>query len=122
MKKYISVNKESFQKLMKLFNVGERCVKNALAYRSHSELAKKIRHTAVKEYYGCTYTLDTEDNLFYDSDGCMRQVFRTGAEIYLDKQSGEGFVYDRKGNIAQHYENVMLTMIPEIQQFASTLK
>lgn len=122
MKKYISVNKEGMNRLMKVFKVGERCVKNALAYRSDSGTAKAIRFFAVKECGGCTYAVGEEDNLFYDSDGCMRQVYRSGVEIYLDKQGGSATVYDRRGNAVRRYEDVTLSMIPEIQNYASSLK
>ncbi len=55
MNKYISVNKEGIKALQRTFKVKgkeicERCVKNALAYRTNNELARKIRFAAIKHH------------------------------------------------------------------------
>ena len=60
MNKYISVNKEGIKALQRTFKVKgkpicERCVKNALAFRTDNDLARKIRFAAVKHHGGCTY-------------------------------------------------------------------
>ena len=73
MKKYISVSKEGIAKLQKAFRIdgkpiGERCVRNALAYRQNNDLAKKIRFVALKQYGGCTYYNIPEGEFFFDSD------------------------------------------------------
>lgn len=122
MEKYISVNKEGMKKLMATFRVGERCIKNALAYRSSNELARKIRYTAVKCYDGCTYYVGRESEIFFDSDSSMRCVCPNKAEIYFDKATGEGIIYDPKGNVAVRYENVPVSKIGEMQRFAESLK
>ena len=44
MEKYISVSKEGMERLKEAFKVGERCVKNALTFRSDNDLARKIRY------------------------------------------------------------------------------
>lgn len=121
MKKYISVNKEGIRKLMTVFSVGERCVKNALAYRSNSELAKKIQFTALEHYYGCTYYIGTEMECFFDSDSCMHQVFPNRAEIYVNKQTGEVTVYSPKGDVAARYADPHMSKIYEMQRFAAAL-
>lgn len=106
---------------MKAFNVTDRCVKNALAYRSDSELAQKIRCSAVRAYSGVTYYISSEFECFYDSDSNMHQVFPNGAEIYLDKTTGDGLVYDTQGNVAVRYADMRVKDIYEIQQMASAL-
>ena len=121
MKKYISVSKEGIRKLMATFKVGDRCVRNALAYRSNNELARKIQFTAVKHYGGCVYSVDKEAECFFDSDSCMRYVCPNGAEIYLDKQTGEGKIYDPQGTVVVSYPHVPLTKINEMQQYAAAL-
>lgn len=121
MRKYISVNKDAVVRLMEVFKVTERCVKNALAYRSDSELARKIRCSAVRAYSGVTYYISTEFECFYDSDSNMHQVFPNGAEIYLDKTTGDGLVYDTQGNVAVRYADMRVKDIYEIQQMASAL-
>lgn len=121
MNKYISVNKEGMKKLMATFRVGERCIKNALAYRTDSELARKIQFTAVKHYGGCTYYNIPEGEFFFDSDSCAFAVYPNGAEVRLDKQTGEGIVYDPKGNEVARREHIMLIQIPELTRMAKAL-
>lgn len=126
MNKYISVSKEGIKALQRTFKVkgkpiGERCVKNALAYRTNNELARKIRSAAIKHHMGCTYYVLHEGEFFFDSDSCWRAVYPNRAEIYLDKQTGEGTVYGPKGNVVARYENVMLSQIDEIKSVAAAL-
>lgn len=126
MNKYISVNKEGVKALQRSFRIKgkeicERCVKNALAYRTNNELAKKIRHTAIEQYNGCTYYITAEDQCFFDSDSCMRYVCLNKAEIYFDKQTGEVIVYDRKGRVHSRYDNVTVSQISGIQEIARAL-
>lgn len=69
MNKYISVSKEGVRALQRTFKVKgkeicERVVKNALAYRTDNELARKIRFAALKHHYGCTYYVLEEGEFF----------------------------------------------------------
>lgn len=126
MNKYISVNKEGIKALQRTFKVKgkpicERCVKNALAYRTDNELARKIRFAAVRHHGGCTYYVCKEGEFFFDSDSCWRAVYPNRAEIYFDKQSGEGIIYDPKGRIVARYENVLVSQIGEMQKIAEAL-
>lgn len=126
MNKYISVNKEGIKALQRTFKVKgkaicERCVKNALAYRTDNDLARKIRFAAVKHYGGCTYYNIPEGEFFFDSDSCARAIYPNGAEIYLDKQTGAGIVYGPKGEVVAKYDHVMLTQINELKSIAEAL-
>ncbi len=126
MNKYISVSKEGIKALQRTFKVKgkaicERCVKNALAYRTDNELARKIRFAAVKYHGGCTYYNIPEGEFFFDSDSCARAVYSNGAEIYLDKQTGEGVIYDPKGKVVARYENVRVSQIGGMQRYAAQL-
>lgn len=126
MNKYISVSKEGIKALQRTFKVKgkeicERCVKNALAYRTNNELARKIRFAAVKHHGGCTYYNIPEGEFFFDSDSCAFAVYANGAEVRLDKQTGEGFVYDPKGDVVARYEHVTLLQINELKRMAVTL-
>lgn len=126
MNKYISVNKEGIKALRRTFqvkgkNICERCVKNALAYRTNNELARKIRHAAIEHHGGCTYYVFDEPECFFDSDSCMRYVCPNKAEIYLDKQTGEGIIYDPKGNVVARYDKVPVSLILAMQQQARAL-
>lgn len=126
MNKYISVNKEGIKALQCTFKVKgkpicERCVKNALAFRTDNDLARKIRFAAVKHHGGCTYYNIPEGEFFFDSDSCARAIYSNGAEIYLDKQTGEGTVYGPKGEVVARYAHVTLTQINELKQMAEAL-
>lgn len=126
MNKYISVNKEGIKALQRTFKVKgkpicERCVKNALAFRTDNDLARKIRFAAVKHHGGCTYYNIPEGEFFFDSDSCARAIYSNGAEIYLDKQTDEGTVYGPKGEVVARYADVTLTQINELKQMAEAL-
>lgn len=126
MNKYISVNKEGIKALQRTFKVKgkaicERCVKNALAYRTNNELAKRIRFAAIQHHGGCTYYNLPEGEFFFDSDSCAFAVYANGAEVRLDKQTGEGFVYGPKGELVERREHVLLTQIPELSRIAQAL-
>lgn len=126
MEKYISVNKESMEKLRRIFGkVGkplcERTVKNALNFESDSELARKIRYCAKHNFFGVTYVVEREDMVcFFDSDGLMHQVFGNGAELYFDCKEGEIKLY-HKGDVVRRWGNILLTDIPELQATAAAL-
>lgn len=126
MNKYISVNKEGIKALQRAFKVkgkaiSERCVKNALAFRTDNDLARKIRYAAIKHHGGCTYYNIPEGEFFFDSDSCARAVYSNGAEIYLDKQTGEGTVYGPKGHVVAKYKHVMVSQLGEIKRKAEAL-
>lgn len=121
MKKYISVSKSGVDKMAVAFKVGDRCVRNALAYRSNNELARRIRHTAIKHHGGCVYYVGTEPECFFDAGNCMHQIFPNGAEIQLDKKTGEGKIYDGNGRIVKRYDSVSVSQINEMQATASAL-
>ena len=126
MNKYISVNKEGIAKLQRSFRIDgkpicERVVRNALAYRKDNELARKIRYAAIKHHGGCTYYNIPEGEFFFDSDSCAFAVYPNGAEVRLDKQTGEGIVYDPKGNEVARREHIMLIQIPELTRMAKAL-
>ncbi len=126
MNKYISVSKEGIKALQRTFRIKgkeicERCVKNALAYRTDNELARKIRFAAVKYHYGCTYYNIPEGQFFFDSDSCAFAVYPNGAEVRLDKQTGEGIVYGPKGEVVARRDHIMLTQIPELTRIAKSL-
>lgn len=126
MNKYISVSKEGIKALQRTFKVKgkaicERCVKNALAYRTDNELARKIRFAAIQYHGGSTYYVCKEGEFFFDSNSCWRAVYPNQAEVYLDKQTGEGTVYGPKGDVVARYDHILLTQIPELTRIAESL-
>lgn len=126
MNKYISVSNEGVKALQRTFKVKgkaicERSVKNALAFRTDNELARKIRFAAIKHHGGCTYYVCKEGEFFFDSDNCWHAVYPNRAEIYIDKQTGECTVYGPKGDVVAKYTNIMLSQIDEIKNMAAAL-
>lgn len=125
MEKYISVNKESMEKLRRIFGIGgkplcERTVKNALNFESDSELAKKIRYTAQTNFYGVLYTVCEAMECFFTSDNDMVCIFPNGAELRCDRTTGESRIY-MKGKVVRRWENTMFSQIQMMQETAAAL-
>lgn len=51
-KRYIDVTKETETRLAKLFKCTPKFVYMALTYRRDSQLARKVRYVAVRDYHG----------------------------------------------------------------------
>lgn len=88
MNKYISVSKEGIRALQRTFKVKgkeicERCVKNALAYRTDNELARKIRFAAVRHHMGCTYYVIPEGSSFSIPTAAGTRSIPTGPKSTL---------------------------------------
>lgn len=98
----------------------ERTVKNALNFEKDNELARKIRHTALQNY-GVTYVVAEEMECFFTSDNDMVCIFPNGAELRLDRATGEGRIY-WKGEVVKRWEKVMVSQIGMLQEQAEALK
>lgn len=119
MKKYLSATKGQREHLMKIFGCCDRMVRDALSYRSDTELAQKIRKAAKEN--GCpTYRIGLEMETIFDSDGAMHQVFPNGAEIEVDKELGKVNLVFR-GEIVEAYGDIHVSEIKAIQQKAKSL-
>jgi Fe-S cluster assembly iron-binding protein IscA len=95
-------------------------VRKALSYDSNSELAKRIRISAIK--HGCHQMLEVlEMETFHDSDNYMRQYLPNGAMLEFSKEHGTCDVIF-KGDNVKHYEDVMLSEISGIQAYAEALR
>lgn len=124
MRKYISVTKETMEKLQKTFKVGakpvcERTIKNALTYRNNSELARKIRHMALQNY-GVTYIVAKEMECFYTADKDMVMLFPNGAEFRASIESGEAVLYF-KNRVIERWPELKFSMIENIKAQAAAL-
>lgn len=108
-------------KLMRIFKVGDRAVRNALDWSSDSDLAKKIRYTAMQNG-GVVIAPIKGMETFHDSDEdkMMRQYMPNGAVLELSKTTGEGNVYFG-GEVVAHYDKVQITQIESIQRYAAQL-
>lgn len=124
MRKYISVTKDTMEKLQKTFKVGgkpvcERTIKNALTYRNNSELAKKIRHMALQNF-GVTYVVAKEMECFFTADKDMVMLFPNGAEFRASMITGEGVLYF-KNRAVERWPEFKVTMIENIKAQAAAL-
>lgn len=122
MRKYISVTSEVKEKIMKVFEVTDRTVRNALNYDplyGGTATARRIRVMA-RENGGVTYYVVKSPEVWFDSEGSMHQVFANGAEIVIDKATGDGQVIYR-GEVKAEYPSVMMAEIADMQEYAKGL-
>ncbi len=120
MEKFIHITKEVRQHLRKIFSVTDVMIWKALNFESDSELAGKIRKAAY-ENYGILMVQAPALETLHDHDNYMRQYLPNGVLLEFNKSNGEGDVYFR-GNHVKHYENVLLSEIGNIQNWASSLR
>lgn len=108
---------------MKAFKVGPKTVANALYFskeRGFSDTSERIRKLAL-ERGGVVMNVVPECETIFDHKGNMYQYFPNGASIKADKKAGEVDVWF-KGEKVRHEENVLLTLLDEIQLWAAELK
>lgn len=120
MKKQVTVTKENREFLEKAFKVSSVMVWKALTFESDTNLARKIREVA-KKRGGVTVVTLPELETMHDSDGYMRQYLPNGVMLEFNKDSGSCDAFF-KGKSVQHYEQVMVSEIEGIQNWAMTLK
>lgn len=122
---YIKVSNEAREKLAQAFEVEEKTVYLALTYRRDSDKARKIRHTAVKEYGGVPMChcpeCETLHNVTEDGRDLMVQNFDNGVRLEIDKQSGAAVMYDRRGAVLSTRQIKEFTELSELQLYAESL-
>lgn len=121
----IKVSKENKAKLAKMFGCTERMVYKALCFEGETPLAHKIQHVARTEMGGWVEAAVAEDEIFYDTmeggERVMRQYFGNGAVLEVSMTTGEGVVRF-KGSPRYRYEEVLVSDIPTIQDYARNLR
>ena len=123
MKKYIHITKEDRMFIMKALGVTERTVFNAIRFdskRGDTELARKIRKLAM-ERGGIVMVEIPEIECLFDADGYMRQNLPTNTILEFSFENGGCDVF-HKGEKVRHYENVVVSNIKNIQNWALALK
>jgi|GluameStandDraft_1065615.scaffolds.fasta_scaffold70942_1 hypothetical protein len=124
-KRYIDVTDEAMEKLARAFKCTEHFVYLALTYRKDSELARKLRHTALKEYGGVTMRhcpeCETLHNITEDGRRLMVQNFDNGVKLEIDKETGAAVVYDRKGALLSTRRIEGIPELTELQKYAESL-
>lgn len=121
----IKVSKENKAKLAKMFDCTDRMVYKALCFECQTLLARKIQYVARKEMGGWVEAAVPEDEILYDTmdsgERFMRQYFNNGAVLEISMTTGEGVVRF-KGSTRYRYEEVLVSDIPTIQNYARNLK
>lgn len=123
MKKYIHIKREDRELIAKAFGITERSVFNAIRFddrRGETELARKVRKLAM-ERGGIVMVEIPEIETLHDADGYMRQYLPNDVLLEFSREDGGCDVF-HKGMKVRHYENVLVRDIPEIQNWASTLR
>lgn len=121
--RYIEITKEARERLAKGLRCTDRMVRNALTYVSDSELARKIRYVAVKEYGAtpmrhcpeCETLFTTE----IDGEQYMRQNFNNGAVLLWHKGTPEVTVRYRDNE--ELFQCESMPQLSEIQLYAASL-
>ena len=122
MKKYIHITKEDRMFIMKALGVTERTVFNAIRFdskRGDTELARKIRKLAM-ERGGIVMVEIPEIECLFDADGYMRQYLPNNTILEFSFENGGCDVF-HKGEKVRHYENVVVSNIKNIQNWALAL-
>ena len=120
MKKYIHINKETREYIMKELGITQRMVFKALHFQGTSDLAKKIQQIAY-EHGGILMNVLPCVQTLHDADGYMRQYLPNGAMLEFSKHDSSGDVYF-KGESVRHYEQVYMSQIEGIQSWAMALR
>ena len=123
MKKYIHIKREDREFIAKAFGITERSVFNAIRFddrRGETELARKVRKLAM-ERGGIVMVEIPEIETLHDAYGYMRQYLPNDVLLEFSREDGGCDVF-HKGMKVRHYENVLVRDIPEIQNWASTLR
>lgn len=122
--RYIDATPEATAKLAKIFSCTEKFVYYALTYRKNSELAKKVRYTAVKDYRGIPMlhcpACETLHETSEDGRDVMRQEWPNGAVLVWYKGTPEVIVR-HKGREVLHEDCANMPRFTEIQLYAESL-
>lgn len=117
----IHIQKADREFIATAFDITERTIFNATHYTDMNEgtdLMKKIRALALQRG-GIVMVEAPEWEVLYDADGYMRH-YLGDVLLEFDKNGGCCNVF-KKGEKVRHYDNVMLTDIQGIQDFALSL-
>lgn len=123
-KRFIHIKKADREFIMKALNVTSRTVQNALRFdaeRGNTDLAKRIRKLAM-ERGGIVMNESPEMETLHDSDNYMRQYLPNEVMLEFSKMKDAGCDVFHNGELVRHYDRVVLSDIPGIQNWAATLR
>ena len=119
MERFLLANKEQREHLRKVFGCTDRMIREALSFRSESDLARRIRIAAKK--HGCrVHVVVDEMECLFDCNGTIHQLFPNGAQLEINKSSGEGILL-YKGKTIAEYHSVRVSDMRDIQKRAIAL-
>lgn len=123
--RYIDATGEMVAQLARIFGCTPKMVYYALTYRKNSELAYKIRYTAVKDFGAtpmCHYPeCETLHDITEDGRQLMVQNFDNGASLRVDKRTGEAWITNRRGATVVHKQCISIPQLSEIQVMAENM-
>ena len=123
MKKYIHITKEDREFIMKALGITERMVLYATRFdskRGDTELARKVRKLAM-DRGGIVMVEIPEIECLFDADRYMRQYLPNNTLLEFSFDDGGCDVF-HKGEKVRRYENVVVSDIKNIQNWALALK
>lgn len=123
-KRFIHLQRKDREFIMSAFGVTGKTVQNALTFdevRGNTDLAKRIRKLAM-ERGGIVMVESPEVETLHDSDGYMRQYMPNGVLLEFSKMKDAGCDVYQHGELVRHYDKVMISDIPGIQDWAAALK
>lgn len=117
MKKHIYLDKSSKGRLRQAFNCTDVMVWKALTFESDSDLARKIRHTAVKEFGGVLMGegICTGFETTHEPEGTMTQTFSSRVKIVVYKNEGRAAVLI-DGEVKMIEEDLTVPVLMNLQQ------
>ena len=122
MKKYIDVTAKQREAVLRVFKVSGRMLRYALSYDpqyGRSDTARRIRKAALEQGGVERYDVTCEEG-FFDSAGNLRQLFRNGAELLIEKSTGAARVLYR-GKTVITAESVRISEVEALQNAARNL-
>lgn len=123
MKKRIDTTREMRQRAMKVFNVTEKTVFNAISFdsqRGDTDKARRIRSYLLQNG-GIVMVELPEMETIHDGEGKMTQTFPNGAAIEVDKKAGDTAIYFG-GERLVSFDNLFIWQLELLQEVAGKMK
>lgn len=121
MKRIIDVSQKVRAEAAKVFGVSDKTVMNALTFdpeRGDSDKAKRIRQYAKMNGGVLLHRADVEDQVIFDSEGNLRQYFKNGAMLEVEKETGNATIYDAAGKALETWQDVKMRDMETLQYTA----
>lgn len=122
-KRFIQIDVENREFIMKSFKVTDRSIRYALSFdkkKGNTDLARRIRKLAMER--GGVYMVEApECETIFDHEGNMYQRFDNGAELVTDKDSGEVEVWFKDQRV-HHSGDMQLSELYRLQDWAAALE